>query len=308
MAKHSMTTSSSKSLKRPAQISDNGLTEFTRFSELPTELRLKIWRCMFPRGRLMDLSAVLTVPKDYRFPTPPMTLSVNHESRTETLRRYWVLRQEHIDVRKSHPTFHQLHFNPQIDSLCIPDADFWYPAESYLLESLQVRAPGLVEAVRTIGLLNLLWNPAELHHVRSHARRAPSDPLFSTSHGRANLFELLSHFPGLRDLDVYPRGLYHRNVEQLPRIANLNHGTGSADDRIHGDRPGGGKQQFEEEFAQGLEVYGSKLPDRKVPFPTVTMRNWEGPRLAKPKPWKAFKMRLHDVQTRVIFFILAKLI
>jgi hypothetical protein len=74
---------------------------FTLFPKLPIELRLKIWRYTFPRGRYINLDdhdefALYSSyqPTDHatdelkKEPLLPVTLSVNKESREETLKHY----------------------------------------------------------------------------------------------------------------------------------------------------------------------------------------------------------------------------
>ncbi|PVH74241.1 hypothetical protein DL98DRAFT_604915 [Cadophora sp. DSE1049] len=69
-----------------------------RFAELPAEIRLQIWRDMFPRPRLVDFRACIYgkyerrtfAPELLNDQEPPITLFINHESREETLKHYAV--------------------------------------------------------------------------------------------------------------------------------------------------------------------------------------------------------------------------
>lgn len=73
---------------------------FQLFSELPIELRLKIWRFSFLEARHVSLDTAYGYPLDADELHPefqkflehplPISLYVNHESRTETLRHYTV--------------------------------------------------------------------------------------------------------------------------------------------------------------------------------------------------------------------------
>lgn len=77
------------------------LDSFTVFPDLPTEMRLKIWRSAFPPARhlKLDLShhfSESTVSPDNMAMKedehePPVTLLVNRESREETLKHYTVV-------------------------------------------------------------------------------------------------------------------------------------------------------------------------------------------------------------------------
>ncbi|PMD40194.1 hypothetical protein L207DRAFT_582418 [Hyaloscypha variabilis F] len=71
---------------------------FTFFPKLPIELRLKIWRFGFPRGGEVNFAALRNNAPIEREITrmavdspPPVTLSVNRESRHETLKHYAVV-------------------------------------------------------------------------------------------------------------------------------------------------------------------------------------------------------------------------
>jgi hypothetical protein len=70
-----------------------GATTFTCFPKLPLELRLMIWRAVFPRGRMVEIEAQLN-SFDYDGPPVPSTLMINQESRKETLRHYLLYYQD----------------------------------------------------------------------------------------------------------------------------------------------------------------------------------------------------------------------
>ncbi|TAQ90692.1 hypothetical protein B7494_g975 [Chlorociboria aeruginascens] len=106
------------------QLLEDGSETFPQFSAIPTELRLKVWRCAFPRPRLLKLPC-----------NPPFTLpwvmgegddavirvltQVNHESRSETLRFYHrLLRINTYSIR-----YTPLWFNPTRDTLAISESD-----------------------------------------------------------------------------------------------------------------------------------------------------------------------------------------
>lgn len=64
------------------------LNDFQVFPELPIEIRLKIWRATFPKGRTLNFDKV---PFPCRLP-PPITHRVNRESRRETFAHYQIFR------------------------------------------------------------------------------------------------------------------------------------------------------------------------------------------------------------------------
>ncbi len=76
-------------------------SKFTVFRKLPTELRLKIWRSAFPRtGHFgidhrpsTDSGESRDVWDAENRAAPPVTLSVNQESRAETLKHYMAIQR-----------------------------------------------------------------------------------------------------------------------------------------------------------------------------------------------------------------------
>ncbi|KAK0101132.1 hypothetical protein ONS95_012887 [Cadophora gregata] len=63
---------------------------FPQFSDLPLELRLTIYRCMFPKARRLVFYLQKNPPVEmiYVAPRPPVTSKVNKEAREETLKAY----------------------------------------------------------------------------------------------------------------------------------------------------------------------------------------------------------------------------
>lgn len=85
--------------QQSGSVSAAPLSHITLFPRLPTELRLRIWRLAFPRGRHVSLCteselsrADLSLFHDGILTEPlPITLHINSESRAETLRHYQIL-------------------------------------------------------------------------------------------------------------------------------------------------------------------------------------------------------------------------
>jgi hypothetical protein len=104
------------------------LNEFTLFPKLPVELRLKIWRAALPGPRIIEAyydyeESVNGDISDGVIRTnqpPPVLLSVCHESREETLRKYiTICKPENFrEVEHCH-----LLMGPSKDTLFIPYAN-----------------------------------------------------------------------------------------------------------------------------------------------------------------------------------------
>ncbi|TAQ90670.1 hypothetical protein B7494_g981 [Chlorociboria aeruginascens] len=84
------------------QLHEPALVSFTCFQKLPPELRHKIWRYCFPKGRIATVKILHSIVSPARERVYcPITLRVNHESRSETLTRYRLLfskQQPEVDL------------------------------------------------------------------------------------------------------------------------------------------------------------------------------------------------------------------
>jgi len=86
------------------------LDSFTLFPKLATELRLKIWRLVFQRSpRHINIEEQIDVTRGFVAnnymlicEAVPITLSVNRESREETLRHFGVVTIRHAGLRRPH--------------------------------------------------------------------------------------------------------------------------------------------------------------------------------------------------------------
>jgi hypothetical protein len=94
---------------------------FTPFSELPLEIRQKIWRDTFPKvTHCLFFRNARSHKRDLTFPKKsPIASRVNQESRMETLRNYRVLEHKLIYVYPlpTSPKDKYLFWNPTIDKL-----------------------------------------------------------------------------------------------------------------------------------------------------------------------------------------------
>ncbi|KAF7896153.1 hypothetical protein EAF00_006168 [Botryotinia globosa] len=124
-------------------------TTFLRFSHLPTELRIKIWRHSFPRQHLIlrresfmkpqSSPFQATFPTCFRRPCDDVPMAfANRESRAEALKHYHVLYEAHYRIqakvsKSGHDYYsgatdlllpHAMYFNPKIDCIAIMYSDF----------------------------------------------------------------------------------------------------------------------------------------------------------------------------------------
>jgi len=192
-------------------------TEFVRFKELPTELRLMIWQCAFPPGRHIDIdnhgvnkqphygeddndqNHNSSVIRRILFRDLPVTLYVNRESRHETLRYYHMIFPEDCFDQASRST--QLCVNPSRDSL-----HFSYPWIRWHLDDffswlvfLNRKIPGGLSSFQGIDIREITWFDIEIQSSESH------------KHFWA-LFWILNFFTGIPKLALTLRYLEGRNT------------------------------------------------------------------------------------------------
>ncbi|CZS92990.1 uncharacterized protein RAG0_03474 [Rhynchosporium agropyri] len=114
------------------------LITFTRFSNLPFEIRLLIWEFALPGGRCVDLTAYnVDHNKNNHL---PVTLNINAESRKLALSHYGVFFQE--------PKFFRRAFaiDPIVDTVTI---EFWVIQEENI-QALYAQNPGLFNKIKFI--------------------------------------------------------------------------------------------------------------------------------------------------------------
>ena len=89
---------------------------FILFPKLPLELRLMIFRLLFPPATKLRLMLTERSPVGYFcFPNAPLTLDINQESRRETLKYYQILLERH-DRNACQRT---IYFNPKTDTISL---------------------------------------------------------------------------------------------------------------------------------------------------------------------------------------------
>jgi hypothetical protein len=84
------------------ELSFQAPSTFTCFPQLPTELRLKIWRLTFPKLTYFWEQRTLFYRWALRMPQPPASASINYESREETLKHYTLLLRTEIILYEHH--------------------------------------------------------------------------------------------------------------------------------------------------------------------------------------------------------------
>ena len=144
--------------------------KFTLFPELPIEIRLQVFRAMFPRPRHVCLDADFPWTFNYetpvqsqnRLPLPP-TLFINQESRAETLKHYYVLFKQDSTAFKSYEPFAErpFVFNPTIDSVYITFGSLHggtkYRRFDAWMEYLNTQLPGGTNAVQSLEIRDMNW-------------------------------------------------------------------------------------------------------------------------------------------------------
>ena len=121
-------------------------SEFKLFSNLPFELRLKIWTYALS-GRIVELCRADQDNTPFYSPTTnPSLLSVNHESRTIILENYIL-----SFPNGTHPA--QIYFNPSVDTLFFP-AWCWLAIDTPFGSALLEETKG---KVRRVAIEELVW-------------------------------------------------------------------------------------------------------------------------------------------------------
>lgn len=126
---------------------------FQRFPKLPAELRLRIWRYCLPGPcnvfleRLMPQEDLRDLGPT-RYGMRPITLSINHESRHETLKHYYIMTPffKKLKKRKGHivcldPTIDTIHVNAM--DLAKMDVYKWF-------KRLSPQIPEFFKAIKTL--------------------------------------------------------------------------------------------------------------------------------------------------------------
>jgi hypothetical protein len=167
---------------------------FTLFPKLPIEVKLKIWRLTFPTNRKLEFCWHIINPFDMLLAavaTNPITLSVNQESREETLRVYEIVFEGIGDGT--------IYINPDSDTVLFTSA----PEK----KRNKLTTPKYGSLYRDI-LASVQWleidNPSHMEGglLLNGIREQPlyQDVLFNDLFD--NAFSLLTFFPNLKNLKL----------------------------------------------------------------------------------------------------------
>jgi hypothetical protein len=173
---------------------------------LPTELRLKIWRNIFPPPRRVQLGIVdpkkPIIPES---PQPPITLFINQESRSETRKYYEIIHYDYEKGRGSGGDEERIKWITFIcverDTLVINSRlaffrrDLLRSATSQLADKLK----GGLESICAVEFSK--WNWVQVFH-----RSIPGLAELNT-----NIWWAIGRFPGMRTLDF----VLHDSVQTI---------------------------------------------------------------------------------------------
>jgi hypothetical protein len=233
---------------------------FSLFHKLPIELRLKIWRYTFPRGRYVDLDDYNGFPIYSSFQTNghlgkepwlPIALSVNKESRQETLRHY-------IIVFLEDPVPRRICYNPSPDAAFMEEITPWQGRAFSPYFKLKYEAPRIYTATKVLRLhrwLNI-WN-----YTIYKFRRNPVGRLEMSYGGgdRDSYYaDALFRFTDLEELRVV-----------LPKRAEEFHSV-----VLH--RAESLREQIIEFLQENGEVWGGKVPRVTIEESVELVKLWGG--------------------------------
>ena len=172
------------------------LAKFTLFSNLPAEIRLKIWRTTFPPPRRVEFGAIdpdhplITKP-----PPPPVTLFVNQENRAETRKHYDVVHYNHKKGTRNDGNEECLKWVtficPERDTLVIKTADVFFRFDVLSVTTTQLRKQlmGGLESIRAVEFTK--WNWLQVFH----------QPMPGLVELNTNIWWAIKSFRGMRTLD-----------------------------------------------------------------------------------------------------------
>jgi hypothetical protein len=150
------------------------LTEFHRFPDLPVEVRLKIIRMLFPKGREIRLRVQYRhgeyTKGDFGFP-PPITLWINKESRVETLKHYRFFSQIQAFQNASSiaPNPHCYCINPKLDKLSVGFQSLWDHNYSLFLKTILKELPESRKAIHVLEVVDVFQASFVLNSTNEEA-------------------------------------------------------------------------------------------------------------------------------------------
>ncbi|KAK0101131.1 hypothetical protein ONS96_006356 [Cadophora gregata f. sp. sojae] len=167
--------------KEDLSVQSRTLQKFTLFPYLPFEIRLMIWRAILPRGQLLKLIREcfwLTQKVDRGAPQLPISLQINRESRTETLKHYKVICFSELptDSCDEEDTKRTLCFSPERDFIYLAHASenngyVWltevFPDLFDGISELTIRLAGYKMLTECVGGINLYKNLKTLNLIQA---------------------------------------------------------------------------------------------------------------------------------------------
>jgi hypothetical protein len=195
--------------KAEQQEDNSSTTQATGFRKIPIEIRLQIYRLLFPGSRQVCLDSDLPWTFNYesavhaknRLPLP-LSLYINHESRAETLRYYSVIFKQDFAAFANFEPFAErpLLFDPTIDSAYITfsslqttEGENCQRFNDWLIH-LNRELPGGIKAIKWLEIRDVNWEG----EVKTVSQRGAQ--IFFSVQSRSN------------DLETYPSSKYFINL------------------------------------------------------------------------------------------------
>jgi hypothetical protein len=229
------------------------LGSFAFFPKLPIELRLKIWRYTFPRGRYVDLddydgfpiySSIQTNGQLEKEPWLPITLSVNKESRQETLTHYIIVFLRGISPDQRMP----LCYNPSLDAAFMDKITPWQGRTFGSFFQLESEAPETFTGTKVLRVYH--WLDALYQIIYSFKRNLAGRLEISYGRDREGYStDAIFRFTGLEELRLVLPGWAKEDYQGVLRLAETF------------------KEQMIEFLEENAEVWGGNVP-------VVTFEEW----------------------------------
>lgn len=209
-------------------------SHFTQFPDLPTELRLQIWHHTFPSARNVYIGSPFhnelcmrrskhADPEALPEPKPfPISMWINQESRTETLKCHFILHPKSVNFHKTIGRS-PLCLNPVRDSVYLRYADlhwstYWrrgWTIEEYF-QLLTDHGASHMRKIKCIQIHNVDTTTFILRSSREDFKRTPEELKEECTRIYGALFR---HFPALQRIEFKSRDQSSRTKLVLARLA-----------------------------------------------------------------------------------------
>jgi hypothetical protein len=213
------------------------LNTFPLFPNLPTELRLQIWRLSFPRGRQVNFAAFRTnisprhsevIRKQDLLSSPlPITLFVNKESRKETMKHYLVVSRRGYTGNLRTEDEQPFCYNPNLDVAWIAPITIMRHYPEHWMAYLKSKAPQAFSKTKVLEVRFWEWECAfNLDGIHGEKGINHASVSSYVNQGRQiNLFlnfTSLEHVKLIRNFDFHPvnlTNLRHKNENDVRYLA-----------------------------------------------------------------------------------------